>query len=286
MKHSVIQSAFTLVELLVVISVVALLVALLLPALSAARKTAQALGCSSNLRQVGIGIAAYTTDNHDNMFGIYTPDWNGTGNTWNQVLGRAGYWGATKIVTKQHVDNRYGQTRLTLFSVMECPGETPQNSMTGSFYSGAPYTNFTQEYVDSSFDMVFDIGDTCAAFWAYGGYDGTAYRFLTPTAPGATTSNSPIVMDNRLYNWISWMLPAFHYTNSGYLSDTGDDPLGDIRSDYSLMYMFRHPATSANALYLDFHVERKQPFFITGKHIYHDIWKGTNNHGVPYSNFF
>jgi prepilin-type N-terminal cleavage/methylation domain-containing protein/prepilin-type processing-associated H-X9-DG protein len=46
------QNAFTLVELLVVISIIALLLAILMPTLSAAREQAKAVICMSNLRQV------------------------------------------------------------------------------------------------------------------------------------------------------------------------------------------------------------------------------------------
>jgi prepilin-type N-terminal cleavage/methylation domain-containing protein/prepilin-type processing-associated H-X9-DG protein len=51
--------AFTLIELLVVLSVIALLVAILLPALAAARKSAQTIACGSNLRQLSIAQIAY-----------------------------------------------------------------------------------------------------------------------------------------------------------------------------------------------------------------------------------
>jgi prepilin-type N-terminal cleavage/methylation domain-containing protein len=54
--------AFTLVELLVVISIIALLISILLPALSASRKSAQLAQTLSNLRQIGIGSGAYAAD--------------------------------------------------------------------------------------------------------------------------------------------------------------------------------------------------------------------------------
>ena len=54
--------AFTLVELLVVISVIALLIALLMPALESARRSAQVAQCSSRMRQVCIATELYTHD--------------------------------------------------------------------------------------------------------------------------------------------------------------------------------------------------------------------------------
>lgn len=69
------NKAFTLTELLVVIAVIAILASLLLPAVKIVRASAKATQCSGNLRQIAVGIMAYSNDNR----GSYP----------------AGYWGAT-----------------------------------------------------------------------------------------------------------------------------------------------------------------------------------------------
>lgn len=61
---------FTLIELLVVISIIALLVGILLPALGAARESARAVLCKSNMRQLGIGANAYAADDEEAKFYI------------------------------------------------------------------------------------------------------------------------------------------------------------------------------------------------------------------------
>ena len=54
--------AFTLLELLVVISIIAALAALLMPAIGLVRDAAKAQACQSNLRQTGMALLAYTTE--------------------------------------------------------------------------------------------------------------------------------------------------------------------------------------------------------------------------------
>ncbi|MBI3870438.1 MAG: type II secretion system protein [Verrucomicrobia bacterium] len=57
------RRAFTLIELLVVIAILSLLAALVLPSLGSAREKGRSAVCLSNLRQVGIAIQGYASDN-------------------------------------------------------------------------------------------------------------------------------------------------------------------------------------------------------------------------------
>ncbi|MBN1395315.1 MAG: DUF1559 domain-containing protein [Pirellulales bacterium] len=74
---------FTLVELLVVITIIGILIALLLPAVQAAREAARRAQCNNNLKQ--LGVAAH---NFENQYGYFPPGYLGPTTQSNSEAGQ------------------------------------------------------------------------------------------------------------------------------------------------------------------------------------------------------
>ncbi len=64
------RRGFTLIELLVVIAIIAILAAILFPVFARARENARRASCSSNMKQIGLGVLQYAQD-YDEKYPIF-----------------------------------------------------------------------------------------------------------------------------------------------------------------------------------------------------------------------
>jgi len=131
------QRGFSLVELLVVISIVGVLVGLLLPAVQAGRETARRTTCASNLGQLGIALHGYVSahdgklpprkvDNEDRIADSIANPFN------NPYRGKSRYWFGEIDENQPALTDRLSFENGTLTPFMEgnvqaylCPNFAP-----------------------------------------------------------------------------------------------------------------------------------------------------------------
>jgi prepilin-type N-terminal cleavage/methylation domain-containing protein len=160
------RQAFTLIELLVVVAILAVLAAMLLPALRNAKEAANRTVCINNLRQIGIGIMAFATENDGDLsafrqYYLYDPE---------QVYGPSGYltpyFRASPLINGGYLKN------TTLY----CP----------SAYSGPP--DYTKVTPGSDFGMHNN------SYYAHVAWNQPIFG-LTGTAPGGPAIVPPGPLD-------------------------------------------------------------------------------------------
>ena len=124
-------SAFTLIELLVVIAIIAILAAILFPVFARARENARRSSCSSNLKQIGLGVMQYVQDYDSNYPTTLTVTPSGN-LSWRQTI----------------------QTYIKSTQVMQCPSNSNKDWQTHAANGGYPavfasYASSTSQSVDT-----------------------------------------------------------------------------------------------------------------------------------------
>jgi prepilin-type N-terminal cleavage/methylation domain-containing protein/prepilin-type processing-associated H-X9-DG protein len=155
MKHYPGKSyGFTLIELLVVVAVVALLIGILLPALGAARRSAQYIECQNNIRQIVLGQVARASDARGEF---------SSGPFDNRIRSAYGALNEKGWVADM-VNGEYGKPGELL-----CPtaiAEVSQNLHLPRLNDGA-YRNFTEQERDELIELGYNTNYTQAWYAAF-----------------------------------------------------------------------------------------------------------------------
>ena len=126
---------FTLIELLVVIAIIAILASMLLPSLGKAQVMAKRAKCSSNLRQIAVGISEYASDNDFFVPMTMPMDTNPVGS--RAPFKPLWYVRVAPYLGMGILNDEYLPRRVPIGHVFHCPEQTQQIgrvSKSGSLY--------------------------------------------------------------------------------------------------------------------------------------------------------
>jgi type II secretory pathway pseudopilin PulG len=182
------RSAFTLIELIVIMVIIAIMMALLLPAVQRVRQSSWTSACSNNLRQLAEATFAYNQTNERFPYGRKYDVWNTY--TWTELI--------LPFIDQQNLAALYGPSLQTSAYAATAPG--PNGPQGDPSLAAARATKVPVFLCPADLGFLVDQETdnlNCSARGNYRGCSGTGDMYgsvipgVDPTPPSAIPASGP-----------------------------------------------------------------------------------------------